>query len=67
MAVRTNTRHQPRDLQKSGNGVKTSIWFTFSDGLVFVLTAKNTCKAPLVKNTLVFIKKEDQIVIAIQI
>jgi uncharacterized protein len=36
--------------KKSGQGVKTPVWFMVSDGLVFVLTTKNTGKAKRLKN-----------------
>lgn len=36
--------------KKSGQGVKTPVWFMISDGLVFVLTTQNTGKAKRIKN-----------------
>jgi PPOX class probable F420-dependent enzyme len=36
--------------KKSGQGVKTPVWFMISDGLVFVLTTQNTGKVKRIKN-----------------
>ncbi|MEM2160088.1 MAG: PPOX class F420-dependent oxidoreductase [Candidatus Nitrosotenuis sp.] len=36
--------------KKSGQAVRTPVWFMISDGLVFVLTTKNTGKAKRIKN-----------------
>jgi hypothetical protein len=36
--------------KKSGQGVKTPVWFMISDGLIFVYTTLNTGKAKRIKN-----------------
>lgn len=36
--------------KKSGQGVKTPVWFMISDGLIFVYTTQNTGKTKRVKN-----------------
>lgn len=36
--------------KKSGQAIRTPVWFMISDGLVFVLTTKNTGKVKRIKN-----------------
>jgi hypothetical protein len=36
--------------KKSGQAVKTPVWFMISDGLIFVYTTQNTGKAKRIKN-----------------